>query len=96
MLSFASEYYHNAASGDTIRFFQDGNEHGMEWKGAGWEKLGTWNVTHTYGKTFLEFTYNYAREERYIFTSLESQSGKVVAFRLEDSLNRSWDFRAIR
>lgn len=93
MLLFANGYYHNAASEDVIRFFRNGSEHCMEWKGAGWEKLGTWLVVHHAEKTFLEFRYNYAREERYILTVQELQSEEITAFRLEDVLGRWWDFR---
>jgi len=96
MLLFAYEYYQNAVSGDVIRFFRKGSEYWMEWKGTGWEKLGTWSVIRHEGKNFLEFRYNYAREETYAFTIIEtlaSQSEEITAFRLKDSLNRYWDFR---
>ena len=92
MLLFANGYYHSIAPEDVIRFFRNGNEYWMEWKG----KLGTWEIVNTPGKTFLEFRYNYAREDRYALTVIASQSGEITAFRLEDELGRSWDFQKAR
>nr|WP_295866369.1 hypothetical protein [uncultured Chitinophaga sp.] len=87
-----SGYYHDAVSGDVIRFFRQGDEDWMEWKGVGWEKLGTWSIVQYPEKTVLTFTYNYAREESFVFTVLALQSGEVTSFRMEDALSRSWDF----
>ncbi|SJZ43651.1 hypothetical protein SAMN04488128_101212 [Chitinophaga eiseniae] len=63
MLLFTSGYYHCAVSGDVIRFFRKDNEEWMEWKGAGWEKLGTWSIVQYPEKRVFTFTYNYTREE---------------------------------
>lgn len=87
-----SGYYHDAVSGDVIRFFRQGDEDWMEWKGAGCEKLGVWLIVQYPEKTVLTFTYNYAREESFVFTVLALRPGEVISFRMEDARGRSWDF----
>ncbi|NSL90211.1 hypothetical protein ECE50_025475 [Chitinophaga sp. Mgbs1] len=87
---FEGHYYH-MTSADVMRFTRDGNA--VEWKGAGWQKLGTWSLITVAGKTLLEFRYNYAREERYVVTVLQLEEGIVTAFRLEDVSGRGWEFR---
>lgn len=92
MLLFTNSCYHSVVSEEAIRFFRQEDEDWMEWKGVGWEKLGTWSIVQHPEKTMLEFRYNYAREESYIFTVLASRPGEVISFRLEDARGRSWDF----
>lgn len=92
---FTEGYYHNTTSEDVIQFFRKGNEPWMAWRGTGWDKLGTWSVIHSSGKSFLEFMYNFAREEKYVLHILEEQSGNIVAFRLEGEDGRAWEFRIV-
>lgn len=72
MLLFVNRYYHDSVSGAVIRFFRKNDENWIAWKEAGWEKLGTWSLTHRQEKIILVFKYNYAREESYVLTVLSS------------------------
>lgn len=84
--------FKNAAADQQIEFFPEAQGSRFVWQGAGVDKLGTYRFDEDY----LEISFNYAREERYLFTVLEKMEGIITRFRLKDRSGREIEFRKTR
>ncbi len=96
MLSFPSAVvFIDAASGQTIRFFPEGEGHKFIWQSNGADKLGTYRLYSSQHGDFLEIVFNYAREETYLFTILEKEEDMITGFRLKGRAGRETEFRKV-
>ncbi|MBO9150828.1 hypothetical protein ACFOTA_01300 [Chitinophaga sp. GCM10012297] len=74
----------------SLQFFPENSAFSWE------DKLGTYRFFNRQGKDYLEFSFNYAREETYLFTILEKEGETVSAFRLHDRWGKETDFRKMQ
>lgn len=81
--------FKNTASEQTIEFFPEAEGSRFAWRSEGVDKLGT----YCFDKDHLEISFNYAREERYLFTVLQTEEGEITHFRLKDRWGRETEFR---
>lgn len=74
-----------------LTFFPDGQR--FHWHGGNFDKIGTYQIINEEGLNYLEISYNYAREERLVFTMLDMDHDRVTAFTLKDKQGKILEFR---
>jgi hypothetical protein len=85
--------FHNVGSDQTITFNPEANVLRFHWQGANKDKIGTCQIVHEQGLLYLEFSLNYAREERYLVTILDMEDDMVSAFTLKARPGGVMEFR---